>query len=535
MAIIDANDLPADQVVKTDICVVGGGAAGITLVQKLARSAGDVCLIESGGTAPDEATQSLYDLESTGYPVRQNFMSRARYFGGSCNLWAGRSMQLDEFDIGARPWADCDAWPIAYRELARYFEPARNILGLPPLDWFEQAAYQSQMTATEKALFASPALSPTISLWARKPKRFAADHGPELGRAPRVRVILNGNAISIDLDETGTSVETITAKTLHGKAFRVQARRFVLACGGLENARLLLVSRDRHPAGVGNHFDQLGRYYMDHPRTVLGAVQFDDSARLRVLSGFPFRYGKAQLGIRLSRKTQRDESLLNHYATLEAEFSQYAQASYQSFVQTMKVLLRRGYAGSRLDIGKSRLSDIPDLIYLLTPKELMPHAIYRLYWESRERLMRRRQSGKRIVVYFCEQPPDPDSRVLLSRETDVLGMPRLELRWHLGPEVERTVLRFQELLGQHFAQANLGVLTATEPHVQFTDASHHMGTTRMSLRPQQGVVDPDCRVHGTQNLFVAGSSVFPNASHVSPTMGIVALALRLADHLRATG
>ena len=138
MTIIDAQTLDANPELSTDVCVIGGGAAGITVARELAGSALDVLLVESGGRKPDEDTQSLYDLESTGYPVRENFMSRARYFGGSCNLWAGRNMRLEAFDIGDRPWVGCDAWPIDHAELAKYFQRASDLLGLPPLEWFDR-------------------------------------------------------------------------------------------------------------------------------------------------------------------------------------------------------------------------------------------------------------------------------------------------------------------------------------------------------------------------------------------------------------
>lgn len=531
MTIIDARELDTDSL-STEICVVGGGAAGITAAVELSRAAVDVCLVESGDVAPDWDTQALYDLRSTGYPVREDFMSRARYFGGSCNLWAGRSMMLSPFDIGNRPWVGCEGWPIDYDELARHFAPAARLLGLPPLEWFERDSYRSKMTPFEQDLFAAPYFAPTVSLWAKKPKRFAADHKTQFARSSSTQVLLNGNVVSVDLEDNGARVAAVTVKTLTGRSFKVRAKKFVLACGGLENARLLLVSRDRQPAGVGNQFDMVGRYYMDHPRCVFGVVSLQDQTQLSVLSGFPFRYGKSQLGIRLSSEIQRAEGLLNHYATLEAEFSQYAEAKYQSFVQTMKVLLRRGYAGQRRDIRHSKLSDIPDLIYLLTPKEIVPHSVYRFYWELRNRLFRGRTAGKRIVVYFCEQPPNANSRVVLDNALDSLGLPQLELRWQLGSAVENTVHRFHSLLQERFEETGAGTLQIPESAVHFTDASHHMGTTRMSQSPRSGVVDPNCKVHGVENLFIAGSSVFPSGSHVSPTLAIVALSLRLAGHLR---
>jgi choline dehydrogenase-like flavoprotein len=182
-------------------------------------------------------------------------------------------------------------------------------------------------------------------------------------------------------------------------------------------------------------------------------------------------------------------------------------------------------------VGRAGLGDIPGLIYLLTPKELMPHFAYRWYSRLRNATLRQRETHA-VVVYFCEQPPDPESRVTLSRELDPLGVNRLVLDWKLGPEITRSVLELQELLRTCLGQAGIGELEhGTE--LRFSDASHHMGTTRMSDDPSTGVVDTDCRIHGVENLYVSGSSVFPSAGHANPTLTILALALRLTDRLRA--
>jgi choline dehydrogenase-like flavoprotein len=272
---------------------------------------------------------------------------------------------------------------------------------------------------------------------------------------------------------------------------------------------------------------------MDHPRAVFGRVRLRPDSVSPLLRGCALRDGKVQLGMSAAPEVQRQRGLLNHYATLESEFSDYAAGGYESAVRTMKVLLRRGYAGSRWSVGRAGLGHIPGLIYLLTPKELMPHLVYRWYSRLRNAQPFRRREAHAVVVYFCEQPPDPESRVTLSRELDALGVNRLVLDWKLGPEVTRSVLELQELLGTCLDRAGIGELeSGTE--LRFTDASHHMGTTRMSDDPRTGVVDADCKVHGLDNLYVAGSSAFPSAGHASPTLTIVALALRLAQQLRAT-
>ncbi|MGH9324440.1 MAG: GMC oxidoreductase [Vicinamibacteria bacterium] len=458
-------------------------------------------------------------------------MSRARYYGGSCNLWAGRSMLLTETDLASREWVPESAWPIPHSELAAYYPAAARVLRLPALERFDARTLVPAMSELERDLFSREPLVPRISLWAKSPLRFGAAYRSRLRRSSRVRLVLHANATFIRLSADGTAVETVEASTLEGRRLSVRARMYVIACGALENARLLLFSRDVRRQGIGNEFDLVGRYFMDHPRCVHGRVWLHPGRQLPLLRGRPLRDGKIQVGMGLSLEIQRREALLNHYATLEAEFSGYSQARYESFVQVMKVLLRRGYAGSRWDLGRTRLGDIPGLIYLLTPKELMPHFLYR--WNAALRgLLPRRSEEACVAVYFCEQPPDPESRVSLSPERDRLGMNKLVLEWRLGPEVTRSVLRLQELLRERLKEAGIGELDLSADAIRFTDASHHLGTTRMAASPRTGVVDADGRVHGIPNLFMAGGSVFPSAGHANPTLTIVALSLRLAEHLR---
>jgi choline dehydrogenase-like flavoprotein len=157
VSIIDARNLPSGTELASDICIVGAGAAGLTLARELAAAGRDVCVVESGGFEPDAALQSLYDLESIGYPPRDNFMSRARYFGGSCNLWAGRSMLLCTSDLEQRDWVSGSGWPLAYAELAEYYPGAGEVLGLPGTLPEDFRQYAELMSASERQLFTASA------------------------------------------------------------------------------------------------------------------------------------------------------------------------------------------------------------------------------------------------------------------------------------------------------------------------------------------------------------------------------------------
>jgi choline dehydrogenase-like flavoprotein len=389
------------------------------------------------------------------------------------------------------------------------------------------------MSATEQALLANGDLEPTVSLWARRPLRFGAAYRAALARSRNVSVCLNATVTELMLDRSGESVDEASVSTLGGKRLRVRSKRFVLACGGLENARLLLLSRSVQENGIANSFDVVGRYFMDHPRAVCGTVRLDGRHTFPLVLGAALHDGLIQVGVRLSEALQRREGLLNSYLTLERRWSPRMAHAYQSFVRSMKILLRRGYAGPRVAPSAARLARIPESIYLFSPRELMPHWAYRAVKSARNALGA--GSSELNVVNYCEQAPDRASRVYLSGDRDRLGMNRLVLDWKIGTDERRTLARLHERLDHHLRANRIGTLTDAGEcrDVVFSDACHHIGTTRMSAEPRSGVVDGDCKVHGVRNLYIAGSSVFPTSGHANPTWTIVALSLRLADHLRA--
>jgi choline dehydrogenase-like flavoprotein len=203
-------------------------------------------------------------------------------------------------------------------------------------------------------------------------------------------------------------------------------------------------------------------------------------------------------------------------------------------VHSAKILLRAGYAGKRLTFSRANLARVPELIYLLAPRELMPHFMYRAARQLKERFSK--GVTDLVVVNYCEQIPNPQSRVFLGSKRDRFGVPRLVLDWVVGRQETDTLMRLHDLLDRHLQRNGLGRLDHSPEvgELRYTDASHHIGTTRMSADPREGVVDEQCRVHGVGNLFIAGSGVFPTAGHANPTLTIVALAVRLAAHLKST-
>lgn len=536
MPIVDANQFADKACIRADICIVGAGAAGITLAHALDGGRLTVCLVESGSFKVSEDLQSLYSLDSVGYPVRTNFMSRARYFGGSCNLWAGRTMKLCPIDLIERDWVAYSGWPIGYEELERYYPQAGRVLRLPAFETFENGRNLPQGGAEEAALLGHGKLQPAVALWATKPLRFGSVYRRQLKASRNVTTCINANVTEFVASISGSRVKAVTARAVTGRQLTIEADNYVLACGGLESARLLLVSRTQHPNGMGNAYDVVGRFFQDHPRTIFGRIKLARPVSLPYLLGMPISSGKVQIGLRLSDRMQRAERLLNSYVSLEPQLSPLAELQYESAVNAAKILLKRGHAGRRSDVFRRHRGELRDMIYLLTPKEIMPHSVYRLYAWLKRRIRRTTTASHLTVINFCEQAPNPLSRVYLSDKRDALGMQTLVLDWRLTEHEPRSINRLHEVLGQAVESVGLGTLETNPQDIavaRFTDASHHIGTLRMSSNPKTGVVDEHCRVHGLENLYVAGSAVFPTAGHANPTLTIVALALRLADRLQA--
>jgi len=228
--------------------VIGSGAAGLTLASELDGDSQTVCVIESGGEGPDEATQALCDMEIVGHPVREKFMSRARYFGGTCNLWAGRCMRLTRFDLAARDWIPHSGWPLAFEELERYYPRAGTVLRLPAPDAVDSRVSSSRMSSVERSLFDHSDLEPTVALWGKKPLRFGATYRAQLRRSRNVSVYLNATVTEIRLNEAGNRVEDCTAMSLGGRALRL--RRAARAFDGRRRRLARLAARGARAGGA---------------------------------------------------------------------------------------------------------------------------------------------------------------------------------------------------------------------------------------------------------------------------------------------
>jgi choline dehydrogenase-like flavoprotein len=478
VSLVDAEDLPRDTVLESDLCVVGAGAAGLALAVSLEDSGLRVLVLESGGLTFDPRAHALADFETIGAPLRATQPVRQRRFGGSTSTWHGRLAPLDEIDFESRPWVAHSGWPVAPEEVYEYAPRAARFFGL------ERADFQLDAWSPDAAIhcLSGDGLSAGVHLWPRDINT-AGLHLSRLRAGANVRIVLHGVATRLVPDENRSRIVSLTARSLGGNHFVARARIFVLACGGLENPRLLLLSRDSNGHTVGNPHDTVGRFYMNHPRG-------ENVARLYLRSSIRSALGR---------------SLTEHRDVRSGQTVQFSV---------------------RPDAGLQRREQLLNACSFFYPQPIL----------ERLRAGRRLINRQFMVIDQVEQAPDRASRVTLSDRPDPYGDPQLRLDWRIGEETTRTLRRLHELLNMRFNAAGFGTLESSltnDPPCDpdYTDASHAMGATRMSDNPRHGVVDADCRVHGVANLFIAGSSVFPTGGQAPPTLTIVCLALRLADHL----
>jgi choline dehydrogenase-like flavoprotein len=531
MKFIDLNELENSNSIDTDLCIVGSGPAGATIAKEFAGSRVQVLVVEAGGFEETRADKGLFDVENVG-AIRIHDQLRNRVIGGSSYSWAGRCASFDDIDFETRAWLPYSGWPLSNADLHPFLERSRKHLGLGPNIYDDHLWKELGIPAP------SPKIDPALlklQFWQYSRDKRNSGGPTRFARAiaeistPNVRLLMHANTTQINTSEAGMRVKSLEVRTRCGRCAEIRANVVVLACGGLENARLLLASKRVNPSGVGNSHDLVGRFLMDHPGCTLGTFDVRRSAPIqsRLGSYFLDYEGGRQVyasGLMLSPEIQRNEQLLNCAAFLHPTFDE----SYESW-KALKRLVRP--APERHRIGKAR-----DLSVVIGNLPSLLRKVYR-------RVVRQQPpnpyTDETSLYCLVEQTPDASSRVTLAQQTDALGMPLLRIDWRIGELERRSVIRLNELIELELRRVGLPehsrndhLFRGVDWRSQFIDRAHPSGTTRMSDSPKQGVVNRNCMVHEVAGLYIAGSSVFPTAGHANPTLMIVALAIRLADWLK---
>jgi choline dehydrogenase-like flavoprotein len=513
-----------------DLVIVGSGPAGLSIARQFIGTSTRVIILECGALNEEAREVGANEqFESVGAPrCMEPRLVRNKVFGGSSRTWAGRCTTFNDIDFEAREWVPGSGWPVAKADVARYVDRAGEIMHLGP------HVYDSDLWSV---LGRSPprgevetGLRPTFwqfSSSADHPFGYL-DFGKEFLKleASNIHVITHATVTHVNTDNDGRKLISLEVSGGPDHRITIVPRAAVLCAGGIENARLLLCSNRTRSKGVGNERDTVGRYLMDHARTVIG--KFDGRAAQAVKSRFNFvqirNSGRTHFyaeGVALSEDVQRQEKLLNCAIFM---------TDWRSKKDPWDALKRLR--------NRASTNRLKDALYVASQPRLMAEGAY-------QRLVAKRNVTHRLdklnVECVVEQVPDPESRVLLSDRRDAFDMPIPRIAWKISELEKRSVAKLGGLFARQMDRLGLPQLQLADwirdgrmELATFRDAAHPTGATRMSEDPAQGVVDKHCQVHGVEGLYVAGSSVFPTAGHANPTLMIVAMALRLADRLRDT-
>lgn len=527
--IIDSHSIPEGEIIEIDVCIVGAGVAGITVAQKFIGDRIRVGLFECGDLKPDNETQSFFWGKNIGHPYYPLDMTRSCGFGGSAHRWnidlqtgnfGVRLHPLDAIDFIEREWVPNSGWPFDKSHLDFFYERAQRVCKIGPYAY--DAEDWEGTKQTPSLPFKSNRVQTTIFQFADR-MTFIKDHFHAIAETDNIDIYTHANVVGIETDEEAKIVKGLRLACSTGKRFSVQAKLFILALGAIETARLLLISNKVQKNGLGNGKDLVGRYFMEHPH--LWSGRYIPSSPKHVgkigLYALHWNNGTPIMGkLTINQRVQQSEKLLNYCVSIVPDIYKYRPNIMPDWHVVSWPLLdaQRPY--------EKKNDSLTFAAYYKKTYSLLSRA-YRKF-KPPGILFR--------LNHMTEQIPNSESRVFLIGEKDGLGRNRICLDWRLSSMDIRSIIRSQEIIDEELQKAGLGRLqidlAQEKPPSNLQGGWHHMGTTRMHVNPQKGVVDENCQVHGISNLFIAGPSVFPTCGYANPVLTIVALAVKLADHIK---
>ncbi len=550
--IIESKKFDPGTVLDSAICIVGSGPAAISMAMSLLEQRRKIIILAGGSwtETPEnrELNKGFADPVMSHEPLEEN---RARVFGGASALWGGRCLPLDPIDFLERSWIPHSGWPITYEELASYYPRSLQLCEAGENNFHAHSVFPGTNKEIIPGLDNEDMVSHPMERWS-PPTRFAHKYREILENNPHVFIYFDAHVTNLNVEKREDQIDSLTV-VIGDSVIKVIADKYIIATGGIENPRLLLASKSSfHPNGIGNQHDNVGRYYMSHLIGTFGSVDPDN--RKEIL--FPFEIDKEGISCRrrwwLTPKLQQQEKVGNaimylhrsinvkdgHKDPMESAIF-VAKTSFGILKQKSPKKIVSGFRQSGTDLKNNTF-------YLLkNMRVFIPSlfgAAYKRIAHKKEPLRLPSVHSKWLYLYFqTEHMPNPESRVTLSEVKDRLGVPMPVVKVAFSELDIETIFAAHKVFFERFEKLNKGKISYQEEGLRqfildnienFNSVAHHLGTTKMSNDPLTGVVDKNCKVHGMQNLYIAGSSVFPTGGHANPTVTIVALALRLADHLK---
>jgi choline dehydrogenase-like flavoprotein len=521
--IVDAKVYENAQALEADVCIMGGGVAGIVLATELKNYFSNIILIESGDEFYTQEAQDLYTPSVDPKIYANPKYSRLRFLGGASNHWLNNTSPLSPIDFEKREWLENSGWPITFEDLKEYYDKAAQYCGTKTGN-YDRGYWQNKLN--QKNVFGnSEKIEFGIAKAATPPIRFFANYGKQLKESNSVTVIKNANVIDLEFDENLGKVETVTFNAYNKINHKVTSKLFIMCFGGIENARMLLHFNKKYNNKLGNKFDNVGRYFMDHP-TMKPAQLFTRDKDL-------FNSNSISIDTyNVIRFMQLTEDALYANKTTNLRMPAIPANNYQlsdgiSSFHILKQALNNGESPD--DIGSHIGNLFGDLGMVI--EAVSRQSFDEPLFDSAD------EFGGYELNIMMEQGPDRANRVKLGENKDQYGISRVEIEWELKEADINRLWKSLEVLGKDVGALSLGRLRLLKEQSArlFNDqmgfGHHHMGTTRMSESDIKGVVDKHQKVFGTSNFYISGCSVFPTSGHVPPTLTIVALSLRLAKHI----
>jgi choline dehydrogenase-like flavoprotein len=505
---IDARSLENNALIEGDICIIGAGTAGISIALDWMNTSKKVILLEGGGFEYDDKVQELYAGKTTGQKYFPLKSSRLHYFGGTTGHWAGMCSPFDDVDFKKRDWVPDSGWPINKKDLDPFYSKAHETLKLGPYN-YEFDYWRHKLPNLNPFPLDNDVLWNKI--WQTNPAKFGQLYDETIIKAKNIHLYTYANAVDVLANENVTKINKIVVKNHTGKTHSVKAKYFILACGAIQNARVLLAANSQAPQGLGNDNDVVGRYFMEHLEIA--------SSELWFLQPFP----------------------TDLYSWVWGETKVSAELAITEEIQTKEKILNGTASLVPLSVGKfqkPRMETWQDE----DPRNSLEN-MFKNFGEAEEAAKNEKGNIERAYQLNTrlEQAPNRNSRVTIGPEKDELGVPRANLHWELTALDKRSVRKIHQLIGQQVGIARFGRVKLMEflrdkNDDKFPNSTnggwHHMGTTRMSKDPKKGVVNVNCQVHGISNLFIAGSACYATSGAPNPTLTLVALSLRLSNYIR---
>lgn len=550
------NQLSAVQGKAFDVCVIGSGPVGLVSVLVLGNAGLRVLLLESGAAHEVPEAQALSGAEVLSAKSHAPMCNAVhRGLGGTSVWWGGRCVPLDESDLQSQSNANIPLWPLTLADFQEHLDQANQFLGAGPAHYTvhdcQSLGSQSQ-PLSERLKDSAMMAASTLERWSMQPNAWVA-HQESILKLPNVTILTGHTCVGFVHEATGATVTAVqVCPTTGGSTFELNAKAYVLAAGGVESARLVLNSV-KEPTGLKPlNIEDIGRCYMGHPSGKIATIRLFGDPR-KTIFGFE-RDGP----VYVRRRMTLPSALLKKHGLLNIAFwldnPPLADASHGSGVLSSAYLgLTAPWIGPRMAPAAIR-----ERMLSGRPVERLPHIwnclrtplatarfvvqfLYQRYW-AKPRVpgfFAYSANNTYALHYHAEHSPNPDSRITLSDEKDALGLYRakIDLKWS-ARDVD-SILQAHDLLATALGQQQIGALTYMYPRSELAaavideavDGYHQIGTLRMGATPADGVTDSYGKLFGTDNLYIAGSALFPTSGQANPTLPAVALAIRQAKEL----